>query len=348
MASDHRDTTVLVTGASGFLGLWCVRTLLEAGYRVRGTLRTAKRADSLRDILSSHQVPGANDPERLAFATADLGDDAGWSEAIAGCRYVLHVASPLPSSIPKHEDDLIVPARDGTLRVLRAAAAGDVERVVLTSSVAAILYGRPSDGTVYDEESWSDVEKIMPYPKSKTLAEKAAWKFMDELDDSAAMELAVINPGLILGPIMSASVSASGEVIRKLMKREMPGCPPLGWAPVDVRDAAHLHMTAMTADEAAGKRFICALEHVWIRDVALILSEHYKSRGYRVPTAKLPGFLLRVSALFDKTLRLVVPDLGRKENLSNARAKDILGWQPRSVEDMVVAMADSMIEYGVV
>lgn len=352
MQTEHRDTTVLVTGASGFLGLWCVRKLLEAGYRVRGTLRSLKRADSLREILQGHEVEGADDPDRLSFVAADLGKDDGWTDAVAGCRFVLHVASPLPNQLPKHEDDLIVPAREGTLRVLRAAADAGVARVVQTSSVAAVVNSRASDGAAHDEDSWSDVDKCLPYPKSKTLAEKAAWQFVDELSqrtaEETAMELAVINPGLILGPLMSASVSTSGEVVKKLMKREMPGCPPLGWAPVDVRDVADAHVTAMTEPEAAGKRFIVAQEHVWIRDVALILAERYKSRGYRVPTRKLPGFLLRVSALFDKTLRMVVPDLNRKENISNARAQEVLGWRPRPLEDMVVAMADSMIEYGVV
>lgn len=352
MTSDHRDanrdTTVLVTGASGFLGLWCVRKLLEAGYRVRGTVRSLKRADRLRAILGQHEVEGAGDEDRLSFAAADLDDDAGWADAVSACRYVLHVASPLPNRLPDHEDELIVPARDGTLRVLGAAADAGVARVVQTSSVAAVIYGLPSDGTVYDEDSWSDVEKIMPYPKSKTLAERAAWKFIDELGEDRALELAVINPGLILGPLMSESVSSSGEVVKKLMKREMPGCPPLGWAPVDVRDVADAHLLAMTEPKAAGKRFICALEHVWIREIALILSERYKSRGYRVPTTKLPGFLMRVSALFDKTLRMVVPDLGRRENVSSARAREVLGWTPRPLEDMVVAMAESMIEYGVV
>ena len=348
MATELRDTTVLVTGASGFIGLWCVRRLLEHGYRVRGTVRSLEGADSLRAVLARHQVPAAEDPERLAFVAADLGDDAGWADAVAGCQYVLHVASPLPKQLPEHEDDLIVPARDGTLRVLRAAASAGVKRVVQTSSVAAVNYGLPSDGTVHDEESWSDVESIQPYPKSKTLAEKAAWQFMDEQGTAAGMELAVINPGLVLGPLMYDGFSTSGEVVKKLLKREMPGCPPLGWAPVDVRDVADAHIAAMTVKEAAGQRFICALEHAWIRDIAVILAEKYKRRGYRVPTARLPGFLLRVSALFDKTLRLVVPDLGRKENVTCARAKKVLGFAPRSLEEMVVAMADSMIEYGVV
>jgi nucleoside-diphosphate-sugar epimerase len=338
--------TVLVTGASGFIGLWCVRKLLEAGYRVRGTVRSLSRADSLREVLTGHGVEAAADPERLRFFAADLSADDGWSDAVADCRYVLHVASPLPSSLPRHEDELIIPAREGSLRVLSAAAAAGVERVVLTSSVAAVLYGRDRDGTVYDEHSWSDIDTILPYPKSKTLAERAAWKFID--DHPGDMQLAVINPGLVLGPLMSKSYSTSGEVIRKLLAREMPGCPPLGWAPVDVRDVADAHLAAMTTAEAAGKRFVCAVEHAWIHDIASILAERYRDRGYKVPTRKLPGFLLRVSALFDKTLRLVTPDLGKREDLSNARIKQVLGWQPRALPEMVTAMADSMIEYGVV
>jgi nucleoside-diphosphate-sugar epimerase len=292
--------------------------------------------------------------DRLSFIAADLGKDEGWDEAVGGCRYVLHVASPLPRTQPKHEDELIIPARDGTLRVLRAASEAGVARVVQTSSVAAVMYGRSQrDGSrTFDESDWSDIAKIGFYPKSKTIAERAAWEFIEGLNGEEGreykLELTVINPGLVMGPLMSANFSTSGEVVKRLMKRELPGCPPLGWAPVDVRDVADAHVAAMTNPEAAGKRFVCAIEHAWMQDVARVLDRHFAGKGYKIPTGKLPGFVLRLVAIFDKTVRLATDSLNLREDLSNARIKEVLGWQPRSLEEMVVAMAESMIEHGVV
>lgn len=336
------STTVAVTGASGYIGLHCVRVLLEAGYRVRGTLRTPSREPGLRQALGRH-VDAA---DRLEFVRADLDSDAGWDDAVRGCRYVLHVASPLPSAPPRDENELIVPARDGALRVLRASKDAAVERVVMTSSLAAVVYGHARDGSrSYDENDWSITDGINAYEKSKTIAERAAWDFVAE---HGAPELVTINPGLVMGPLLEKDASTSVEVVGKLMRREFPGTPRLGWAVVDVRDVADAHLAAMLTPEAAGQRFCCAIEHAWMSDVARILDAHFSSRGYRIPTRGLPDFMMRVVSIFDKTARLAVADLGLRQDIDTTRIRKVLGWKPRGLEEMVVATGESMIEFGVV
>lgn len=339
------DDRVLVTGASGFIGLHCCLALLQAGYRVRGTLRDLARGASLREALEAHTQVG----DRLEFVEADLLSDAGWAGAVRDCRYVLHVASPLPTGPPKHEDDLIIPAREGTLRVLRAAAAAGVERVVLTSSLAAILYGHDRSGSrVFDESDWSIPEKCEPYEKSKTLAERAAWDFVASLPPEQRLELVAINPGLVLGPVLEKDSGTSGEAVRKLMAREFPGCPHFGWATVDVRDVAAAHVAALRVPEAAGQRFVCATDHTWLQEIARILDRRFRDRGYRVPTRSIPDFVVRLFALFDKTTRMVIHELGQHQYVSNQKIKNVLGWKPRSLEEMVVSMGESMIAHGVV
>lgn len=338
------DRPVLVTGASGFIAMHIVVKLLAAGQRVRGTVRSAAKADALRQAITEH----AGSIDRLELVDADLLRDEGWAEAVRGCRYVHHVASPLPTRPPKHDDELIVPARDGALRLLAAAATEGVERVVMTSSVAAVIYGHPRDGSkTFDESDWSKIEVkgVGAYEKSKTIAERAAWDFVAE---HPGLELVTINPGLVLGPVLSADFSTSGEVVRKLMKRELPGIPDIGYAVVDVRDVADAHLAAMTADGAAGKRIIVAIEHAHFSQIARILADEYGSRGYKVPTRRVPSVLLRLVSLWDKTARLAVPELGKRQDISNQRARDLLAWNPRDLREMVTSMADSMIEYGVV
>ena len=215
MSDDHANTTVLVTGASGFIGLHCVLQLLKEGYRVRGTIRSQGRANEVREAMSAHL--DADVVTRLELVEADLSRDDGWEDAARGCTYVLHVASPFPNRVPEHEDELIKPAKEGTLRVLRAAADAGVRRVVLTSSLAAVSGGHPHDNSrVFTEEDWSIVDACPPYPKSKTLAELAAWEFVDGLEGDAPMELSVINPGAVLGPVLNRHYSTSGEVVRTL------------------------------------------------------------------------------------------------------------------------------------
>lgn len=340
--SPDPSTRVLVTGATGFIALHCSQQLLEAGYQVRGTVRSASRAAEVGAVLRPHLGdPGLLD--RLEIVEADLSRDDGWQEAAEGCRYVLHVASPFPSTPPKDENEIIGPARDGALRVLRAAKRAGVERVVMTSSLAAVLYGVDRDRT-FTEADWSNVDdpRIGPYEKSKTLAERAAWEFAG----ANGLELTVINPGAVLGPSLGPDMSTSGEIVKKLMSREFPACPDLHFAMVDVRDVAAAHVAAMTAPQAGGERFLCAVEDYSMREVAAILDRHYRPRGYRVPTGRLPGFLLRFLAIFDATARLALNDLGRPQAIDNSKIKERLGWKPRGLEEMTVAMADSLIAHG--
>ena len=345
-SNSSHDTTVLVTGASGFIAMHCIAQLLEQDYSVRGTLRTPTREPGLRATFARF----GDVANRLDFAQTDLTKDEGWPEAVAGCDYVLHVASPLPRKLPEHEDDLIIPAREGTLRVLRAAAAAGVKRVVLTSSISAIIAGHRRDATrVFDETDWSNTEReIGVYQKSKTLAERSAWDFINNQSSTQQLEMAVINPGMVFGPILDEDYSTSGEIIRRMMRRTYPGCANIGWAPVDVRDVAAAHLAAMTTPEAAGHRFCCALEHTWMRDIAKMLQKHFGPRGYKIATRRLPDFLIRFIAVFDSGARLVVPSLGSHTNISTTHIRKVLNWQPRSVEEMVVAMGESMIEFGVV
>jgi dihydroflavonol-4-reductase len=339
------ETTVLVTGASGFIGLHCVRELLQEGYRVRGTLRSLSRETALREALERH-----TDTSELELVTADLLSDEGWSDAMHGCRYVWHVASPVPSALPKHEDELIIPARDGTLRVLRAAAEAGVERVVLSSSIAAVCEGYPRDPSrIFNEDDWSRLEgDVSAYDKSKTLAERAAWDFVGGLGGDKALELTTINPGLVLGPVLERDYGLSAEAILKLMRRDYPGCPRLGWPIVDVRDVAGAHLAAMITPEANGHRFCCCVDFVWMREMATILNAHFGDRGYRIPTRTLPDFVVHFAGLFDKVTRVVVSRLGLELHVANERIKRVLGWQPRSMEDTIVATGESLIAMGLV
>lgn len=344
MTNTLSTATVLVTGASGFIAMHCVVQLLEQGYRVRGTLRSLAREPHLRQVFA-RQVAAA---DRLEFVAADLLEDAGWDEAVAGCDYVLHVASPFPIELPQDESDLIVPARQGTLRVLRAAAGSGVKRVVLTSSVAAILEGHDDYDKTFDESDWSNLDgPIGAYAKSKTLAEQAAWAFIDGPENSGQMELAVINPGFVLGPLLDGShFGTSAETIRKYLAGEYPGTSRSSFTLVDVRDVAAAHIAAMTSPLAAGKRYCCVAEVCWLQEIAQILDRHFRERGYKVPTRQFPDFVVRLVALFDKPARQLLGNLGVQYRISNARIVRELDWQPRSAEEMVVAMGESLIEHG--
>jgi len=346
MTASEPRPLVLVTGASGYIAGHCIRELLEHGYRVRGTVRSladAKKTEHLRQMATA--LGGS-----LELVEADLTSDRGWREAVAGCTYVQHVASPFPAEVPKDEMELIRPAVEGATRVLRACAeAGTVKRVVMTSSVAAVAFGHTSgQDVVRTETDWSNVEGCDAYQKSKTLAERAAWDLVQALPADRRIELAVINPGFVLGPLLNADVGTSGELVRKLMVRDMPACPEIGFAPVDVRDVALAHRLAMERPQAAGNRYICAGEHLWVQDMAKILAAEFNPRGYRVPTGCLPYWLMWIIARFDKAVHLALGYVGRKELVSAAKAQRELGWSMRPIKDTIIATAQTMIEHGVV
>jgi nucleoside-diphosphate-sugar epimerase len=334
---------VLVTGGSGFIAGHCILQCLAAGHRVRATVRNLAREPEVRALL---RKAGAEGVDRLSFAAADLERDAGWSEAAAGCDFVLHVASPFPLAAPKHEDELIVPARDGALRVLKAARAAGVRRVVMTSSFAAVGYGRKEQAAPFDETNWTDPngDGVTAYAKSKTLAERAAWDFVAE---QGGLELAVVNPVMVFGPALGPDTSTSVKVVQRMMDGGMPVLPKLGYGIVDARDVADLHLRAMVDRRAKSERFIAtAGDFMTFREIALTLKSRMGAAARRVSTREAPDWLLRAASIFEPSVRQILPELGRPKNATSAKAKSILGWAPRSREDALVATAESLLRLG--
>ncbi len=332
--------TVLVSGGTGFLGGWCVAELLDRGYEVRTTVRDLAREQAVRDTVAAAGVDAGS---RLSVHAADLTSDDGWAEAVAGCRYVLHVASPFPPEPPDDPDDLIVPARDGALRVVGAALTAGVERIVLTSSIAAIRPGRPSSAEApYDEDDWTDGNDPgrAAYSRSKTLAEQAAWDHVRAA--GAESRLAVVNPGAIIGPVLNDDHSYSLQVVERLLDG-MPAAPRLGWTFVDVRDVVDLHLRAMTDPAAGGERFIAADEFLWMADVAKVLRERLGDDASKVPSRQAPDILIRAMALFDKSVRPVLGDLGARAWFSSEKARTTLGWSPRPVADSIEDCGRSLL-----
>jgi nucleoside-diphosphate-sugar epimerase len=336
--------TVLVTGGSGFIGSHCILQLLAAGHQVRTTIRNLKREG---DVLAMLKVGGAEPGDRLSFFAADLENDAGWREPVAGCDFVLHVASPLPPSVPKHEDELIIPAREGTLRVLRASRDAGVQRVVLTSSFAAIGYGHKVRETPFNETDWTDPsgDDVAPYTKSKTLAERAAWDFLAR--EGGSLELSVVNPVAVFGPVLGPDYSASILLVQKMMDGAMPGTPQLYFGAVDVRDVADLHIRAMTHPAAKGERFLAvAGDFLTMLDIAKLLKARMGASAKRVPSRQLPNWMVRLAALRDPAIKLILPELGKRKNATNEKARHLLGWAPRSNADSIVATAESLVRLG--
>jgi dihydroflavonol-4-reductase len=317
--------------------------LLQQGYNVRATVRDLAREATVRANLAKVVDPG----NRLSFHAANLTADDGWDAAVQGCDYVLHVASPLGVAEPKDPDELIVPARDGARRAVGAAIKAGVKRVVMTSSVAATAKGGPGDN-ISDETNWTDLNEpnTSAYTKSKTVAERAAWDLVAESGGSTT--LSVVNPALVLGPVLSGDYSESVQVVERLMSGRVPGLPRLGFNIVDARDVADLHIRAMTAPQAAGQRFIAAGQYAWMADLAALLKARLGPEAAKVPTRKVPDFVLRIAGLFDKDLASVTGGLGRKHDYTSAKAQDLLGWRPRPMEDTVLDCARSLVANGLV
>ena len=332
---------VLVSGGSGYIAGYVIRQLVAEGWRVHTTIRNLAKEDGVRKLL-------AVDNSRLAFFAADLVDDAGWAEAMAGCSHVAHVASPFPSHVVKDPDDLIVPAREGALRALRAAKAAGVRRFVMTSSIAAIGYGRPKGVHTFTEADWTDPDApgTSPYVKSKTIAERAARAWVEA--QGGGIEYCTVNPAAVLGPVWSSDFSTSIAAVKKLLDGSMPGSPDFGFGIVDVRDVADLHVRALTAPDMAGERFIASGPFLKMIDIARILKEQLGAQASKVPARRLPDFLVRLSALFDPVVKQVVGELGTVRNLDASHAKSVLGWTPRPPEQSIVDTARSLIDLGIV
>ena len=337
---------VLVTGGTGFIAGHCILQLLEQGYLVRTTVRSLARESEVRATLTD---AGMVNDGALSFVAADLTDDAGWSDAVGDCAFVLHVASPVHIGKVKNPDDVIAPARDGALRVLRAARDAGVQRVVLTSAFHAVGFGHPRAKQSFTEDDWSvlDGPGVDAYGRSKILAERAAWAFA--ADEGGALELTTILPVAVMGPVMGREISGANHIVQRMLDGEMPGYPRL-WIPiVDVRDVAHAHVLAMTASGAAGERILISSgPAIAMEQIGAILKTHFGAAARRVPTRFIPNLVLRAAAVFSPDLRSVAADLDRVKTVPNEKAQRVLGWEPRPSEDAVVAAAESMIAKSVV
>jgi len=337
---------ILVTGASGFIGSWCVIDLLQQGYEVRGTLRDLNRTASLVRTIKRQlgEAHGAELTDRLEFSQASLTDRRGWEEAIAGTDAVFHVASPVPIVRPKDPQEVIKPAVDGTLNVLNSAQTVGVSRIVMTSSVAAVNGNSVGLERRFDATHWSDTSSgdLSPYAASKTLAEKAAWEFCEQHSE---MELTTVNPALVLGPAIEADYGSSLETLMKLLKGQLPMVPRLGFEIVDVRDVAALHRVALERS-AVNQRLLCAAGFRWFLDISKNLAAELdaKHRG-KLPKRELPDFLVRFAAFFVKELADFLPNIGKTTHYDTAPAL-ALGWQPRSPEEAALAGAKSLIALG--
>lgn len=336
---------VLVTGGSGFVGAHCIIALLNAGYRVRTTVRSIGREPDVRAMLARG---GIDDSSKVEFVAANLESDEGWAEAASDCTFVLHVASPFPGREPKDENELIVPAREGALRVLTAARDAGVKRVVLTSSFAAVGYGTAQLMRPYTEDDWTDpTSDVSAYVKSKTIAERAAWDFIERT--GGRLELAVVNPVVILGPALGPKTSTSISLVTRMLKGGAPGLPNLSFGIVDVRDVADLHLLAMTNPAASDERFLAVSDDLLtVPQMAAILRARLGHLGRKIPTRTLPNWLLRVSAVVIPDLREFSRRLNNHREVSNTKAKTLLGWSPRPNEEFLVDTAQSLVDLGVV
>ena len=327
---------VLVTGASGFIAEHCIIELLKNGYSVKGSLRSMNREQEVRDAVKTE-----TDDTKLEFCKLDLLEDDGWEDAMRDCDYLMHVASPFVIEDPKDENELIKPAKEGTLRALNAAKKAGIKRVVLTSSVAAVNSHMMS-GTS-DHTTWTDINSkyVTPYQKSKTIAEKAAWDFYNNQDNSNKMEMAVINPGGVMGPQLGNDLGgASTQIVSQLISGKFPMIPALSFPFIDVRDVAILHLKAMTTPDADGKRFIAAhSKPTWMYEVAEVLS----AAGYeKIKLKKAPSFMLKLIGLFDNKTKSLVPMLDKYVPCDNSQTVKILNWKPMPWEQAFIEHAKSI------
>ena len=331
---------VLVTGGSGFIALHCIDQLLEKGFMVRTTIRSESRKEEINKAMDKYP----NLDKNLEFHICDLLNDEGWEAAADGCDYVLHVASPFILEVPSDENVLIKPAVDGTLRVLNACSKAHVKKVVLTSSVAAVAYGHGAEKT-YDESDWSNTGEdsgITPYAKSKTLAEKAAWNFVEELDTDKKFDFTVINPVGVFGPMLTRDIGTSNSLVSRLINGELPACPATHMGYVDVRDVAKAHVFSMLNSSTNNKRIIVSESEMFFVDVGRILNE----AGFKKsPTKQMPNWLVKFLAIFIKELSGVTKSLGRRVDTDKSLAKSLFDWQYISAKDSILDTANQLATF---
>jgi len=332
---------VLVTGGSGFIGLHCIQQLLDQGYDVRCTVRSESKKQEIVESMTKH----SSNVNKLEVVMADLLKDEGWNEAVSGCEYVLHVASPFILEVPSDENILIKPAVEGTLRVLNACKDNKVKKVVLTSSVAAVAYGHKEE-KIYDENDWSDTGPgITPYAKSKTLAEKAAWDFVSELSNEDKFALTVINPVAVTGPMLTNDIGTSNELLVKLAGGQMPACPRTHMGFIDVRDVAKAHIFSMKSEKTNGERIIVSEKEMFFVEMSRALN----NAGFKkAPKREMPNFVVKVMALFIKELSGVVGSLGKKSITDKSKAKNLFDWEYISAEDSAIEATNQLIAMGLI
>jgi len=336
--------TVLVTGGAGFIASYCIIALLNNGYKVKATLRNINKAALVKQMLAEGGIKSFED---ISFTEADLADEASWEKAAEGCQYVIHPASPTPNTDAKTEDDFVIPAKNGVLFVLRAAKKAGVKRVVLTSAFGAVGFGTVKT-TPYTEEDWTVLnDTVFPYQRSKTISEKAAWDFIN--NEGAGMQLAVVNPTAVLGPVLSDDFSHSIQNIKQMMNGDMKALPKIISGYVDVRDVADLHFKAMTMPQANGQRFIAASgDGLSLLDIAKVLRKNLGEKAAKVPAKELPNWVIKALTLFKPQLKAVTPYLGMVKRASSAKAIQLLGWKPRPTDEAIMATANSLIKMNLV
>lgn len=345
MRNNNSDKLVLVTGGTGFLGMHCLLQLLNKGFKVRTSIRSLKKENEVITLLKNSGV--VEQIENLSFVEADLSKDDHWDKATENCDYILHVASPVPLNMPKNENEVISPAVEGTLRVLKAAKNAGVKRVVLTSSFAAVGYSHKDANTLITEEDWTDPndKNLSAYIKSKTLAEMAAWDFVKSNGDG--LELTTICPGLILGPVLGSSLPSSVRAIKQLLDGTIKATPKISFSIIDVRDVADLHIRAMESLEANGQRFLASTDvPLEFHDVAMMIKHKFGEDARHVTTKTLPNWVVRIAALFKPKAKDIVPQLNRVKNSNNEKAKTLLGWSTRSSKEAILASVESILNLG--
>ena len=349
---------VLVTGASGFIAKHCIAELLRAGYVVRGTVRSFARRTEIESALRQAHLHAAveagidiaGDHPPIELVEADLEHDGGWVDAAAGCRYVLHLASPFPSHEPRDPAELIRPARDGALRVLRAAAAAGAERVVQTSSVAAVMHSPRPAHEPRTEEDWTDPDNpdVASYARSKTLAERAAWQVVGELAASSPFEFCTINPGVVLGPALDRDLSTSHVLLRMIGRGSYPALPRVSFPVVDVRDVAIQHVTAMTHPAAAGQRWLSTNGTLSLYEIGRLIVAALPDLERKVPTLVMPSAIVRIASAFDRNLKSIRADLDKPNLCDNRKSVTGLGMEFRSAEEAVTSAAQSLRNLGII